>query len=130
MSMMGTDDLGDLEKSMLKFQAATSAARVTIPRPAPSTVLLALDGSNQDTTAEGLAVAIARRHTIPMHLTFAYEGATDETRERYLADRVEAITTLGLPVTYSRGAGRSYDQILELAKGRTCGLIVTCGSLP
>ncbi len=126
MSMAGTDNLDDLNENLVTFQAALKASKVELSRPSIGTILLAIDGSNQDPTAVGLTTALARRLDVGVHLTYAYEGPRDEDRERYLVEQSKSFADLGRGVALSRAAGRSYEQILEVARAQACGLIVVC----
>lgn len=126
MSMAGTDNLDNLKESMLRFEAAMKSEKVRLEVPEPRSILLALDGSNQDGAAEGLAAALAERGSIPLHLTYAYEGASDATKDAYLTERARTLTERGVAVSHSKVEGRSYEQILEVAKAQASDLIVVC----
>lgn len=131
MTDFSRDDVSDTVSS---FEAAVSAPNLDIPAMAPKTILLALDGTNQDGAAVALAAAVAGRAGAgAIHLTYAYEGPSDPAREQYLAEQARqlAARAAALSVTYSRGevpAGaeppRSFQQILDVAGKRNCDLVV------
>ena len=50
---------GDLQEDLGMFEAATHAAPIQLPEVSLTTVLLALDGSNQDNTARSVAARVA-----------------------------------------------------------------------
>lgn len=50
---------GDLQEDLGMFEAATHAAPIALPELTLTTVLLALDGSNQDATARAVAARVA-----------------------------------------------------------------------
>lgn len=133
MTDFSRDDIAD---SMSSFEAAVSAPHVEIPAVAPKTILLALDGSNQDPAAVALATAVAANAgATSVQLTFAYEGPPDAGRDSYLAEQARHIAARAaqLVVGHSRAgtppgaaeAARPFQQILELAEERHCDLIVT-----
>jgi hypothetical protein len=117
----------DIDANVSRFEAATEARRVEIPPVTLRRLLLALDGSNQDPTSEALARAAARRLDAAIHVTFAYEGAADADKDRYLAERARALAEEGLAVTHSRAeAAKPYQQILDLSARQECEMIVAC----
>ncbi len=126
MSMAGTDNLDDLKESMIRFEAAMQAQKVSIKEPEPKSILLAIDGSNQDPTAIGLAAALAEARSLPLHLTYAYEGPVDSAKDAYLDEQTRTLTERGIKTSHSKASGRSYDQILEVAQAESSDLIVVC----
>ena len=126
-------DDDDITDTMSSFEAAVSARHQEIPHLSPPKVLAALDGSNQDPAALALAAEVASRTGAPaLHLTYAYEGASDPARDEYLTSRAGELSARGLAfaVTHSRAGAsagtppnRAFQQILDLAARERCGLI-------
>ncbi len=126
MSMAGTDNLDDLKESMIRFEAAMQTQKVSVDVPDPKSILLALDGSNQDATAVGLAATLAETRSLPLHLTYAYEGPVDPAKDAYLDEQARSLVERGIKTSHSKAAGRSYEQILEVARTEASDLIVVC----
>lgn len=88
----------DVQETMAAFEAAVSAEHIELTYPGIQRVLLALDESNQDSTTEELALTLARRHEASLCLVYAYGGAPDPERDRYLSGRISALKETGLDV--------------------------------
>ncbi|MBX3246574.1 MAG: universal stress protein [Myxococcales bacterium] len=83
-------DFSDLNDSLGQFESALSGEKVTLESPAPKTILLALDGSNQDATALALAGELARRFKARVVVTRGCEGeAPEAVREQVEAAKGE-----------------------------------------
>lgn len=115
----------DLAESLSFFEAAVSAHPVELPPVALKTILLAIDQSNQDPTAEGLATALARRHGAQIQLIYAYEQGEAEARDRYQSERLHAIQSSGVSATsVAKTPGSSFEQILAAVTATQSDLII------
>ena len=124
---MSDDTDRDLRESIGAFEAALHADEIVLPKPRVRKILLALDQSNQDATAESLAVAIAERHEAVIHMTYAYEGDVDDAKERYLGERRAEIAQRlhEERTTASRSSEEApYEQIIDVLVTERCDFMV------
>lgn len=84
-------DFSDLNDSLGQFESALSSEKVSLESPSPKTILLALDGSNQDRTAIALAGELGRRFKARVVVTRGSEGGDvpDAVREQVEAVKGE-----------------------------------------
>lgn len=123
---LGYDDQ-EMRGNMEAFEAAAQSRHVDLQPPRLQTILVALDGSNQDPMVTGLALALARRSGASLVCLHAYEGADDSARDAYLAEQVRELETREVAVRAAfRTHGRSFEQILQAGKEAACDLIVLC----
>ncbi len=117
----------DLEASINDFEAAVSAKRLELVPPTLETILVALDGSNQDAMTLGLAADLACRGPAKIHLIFAYPGRAEPSRDAYLDGRLRALVDSGIDaVAVPRGdeGVRPYEQIANAASRLDVDLLI------
>jgi len=110
-------DERDFNEALHAFQAAANAQKTALDAPAMDRLLVALDGSNQDDTTLGLAMAAAQRADEPvLHLMYAWEGGDDSERAAYLERRRVELRDAGFNAALVDGVDhgqRSFAQILD-----------------
>ncbi len=128
MDLTQADD-DDFNRSIGRFEAALTAREPDIPEPGVRRLLLAVDGSNQDSTARKLAELLARGRQAPVSVLFAYEGPANPSREdhtnRVVAELQDAgVQARAVPRAPEADPRRSYDRILAAVAEQECDLVV------
>lgn len=123
---LGYDDQ-EMRENMEAFEAAAQSKHVDLKPPSLRSILVALDGSNQDTMVTGLALTLARRTGASLLVLYAYEGAPHSERDAYLEEQVRQLAGQEvIAQTWARTDRRSFEQILEAAQQGGSDLIVVC----
>ena len=118
-------DNRELHENIGLFSASISARPVSVQFPPLKTILLALDQSNQDSTAEALALSLAQRHQASLHLSYASIGEWHEDREAYFEERRQKFENAGVKTTCSYGdEGPPFAQILDICQAKQCDLMI------
>lgn len=124
---LGYDDQ-EMRGNMEAFEAAAHPRHVDLSLPHVRSILLALDGSNQDSAAKALAVAVARHTGASVYPLYAYEGADNPERDSYGREQIrelkeQAVEVVAAPRT---GIQRSFEQILHAQREVATDLVILC----
>ncbi len=98
MSDSDVDDR-DIRSTIDAFEAARTARQTRLPQPTVQRILLVLDGSNQDGTAEAFARALAQRSSAELQLHWAYPGPLQQKRQDYVGQKATALEETGISVS-------------------------------
>jgi hypothetical protein len=117
-------DYSDLNESMGAFESAVSSSKAHVKMPACGTILLAVDGSNQDATAIAIAAMVAPRLRAKVRVTMgSYE--IDGKPDRGPAERAVAALKGRVDVEALYGEGPiPAVQILAVKRRLDAGLVI------
>lgn len=114
----------DVDTTMHQFEAALSARKFDISDVRLGSILVALDGSNQDRSVLDLSRAMATRFGAGLLVTYAPEQAMDD-HDGYVSRAVAELRSAGFrgETVLPGQRGRAFHQILEVARDRNADLI-------
>lgn len=119
-------DFTDLNESMGAFEGAVSSNRARVIMPTVGTILLAIDGSDQDPTAVAIAAEMAPLLRAGIRVTMGAEGPVGDAQRAAVQRTIEHLKSQhgldALPI-FEEGKWPA-QQILAAKKAANAGIIV------